>query len=100
MSETLFAVIIGGAIAVVGSAATQLILFWLNGRRETQERRRIAIEHSATAMALYPENQDRDGEDLINAAVFKVNTYNDDQMSAVIGMARAYSDNKAPTRNS
>ena len=44
MSETLLAVIIGGAIAVVGSAVTQILLFWLTGRREKQEYLRRTYE--------------------------------------------------------
>ena len=38
MSETLWAVVIGGLIAIAGSAATQLLLFWLNNRKEKKQR--------------------------------------------------------------
>jgi len=44
MSETLWAVIIGGLIAILGSAATQILLFWLNSRKERKERRLKAFE--------------------------------------------------------
>lgn len=44
MSETLWAVTIGGLIAIAGSAATQLTMFWLNKRKEKQDRRFRALE--------------------------------------------------------
>lgn len=95
MNETLLAVIIGGAIAIVGSAVTQLLLFWLNSRRERHARRRLAIENQVKAMLRVDEKRAEDAgidvhdpDEIIAQAIKNVDKYSDDELSGVMAITQ------------
>lgn len=109
MSETLLAVIIGGAIAVIGSASTQFLLFWLNGRKEKQNRRRLAIEYATKAsielqrelegMNSERKKKRKDLDEIIALSIKKVDGYSDDEISGVIAISQWVAEGRWLARN-
>ena len=82
----------GGFIAVVGSAVTQIVLFWMNERRERKERRRMFLEYRARQMTkLWDKTGDESiSEDKIFAEIEKSSGLSDDRISVIIGMLKYY----------
>ena len=99
MNETLIAVIIGGTIAIVGSAATQIILFWLTGRREKKGRRRLLLEYRGRMMTKKAFLEKRDQKDMTKsmfASIEESKRFSDDQGSVTLGSLKYYVDDFQP----
>jgi len=99
MSETLQAVIIGGVIAIVGSAATQTVLFWLNNRKERKRRLRFARQQYAKSIYFHDIYTSEEDELLTWTEVEKrvsaeFNGITEEQIDALLGYAEAYEQAK------
>jgi hypothetical protein len=90
MTETLWAVVIGGLIAILGSAATQILLFWLNERMEKQQRRRVAIEFAAASFqrGLQLCGEEETIEPATAVAIEHVDSYSDDWLRRLVGIGK------------
>jgi len=90
MSETLLAVIIGGLLAIAGSAVTQIILFWLQGRREKKERRLRLLEN----MGYLGADDDDDSGEFTRLTKKVAEDYDDELVAILTGALREGIDRK------
>lgn len=102
MSETLWGVVIGGAIAVIGSAVTQLLLFALDNRQKSKEQRMQTLKYLAKSeiAAMLHEGADATvTNERIRVWAEQVGTHSDAQIAANLGAAEAYGEYLEAQRN-
>lgn len=89
MSETLLAAFLGGAF---GGFVTQLVIFWLTGRKEKRQRRRLALEYAAALeygnMPLMLLKFGGDISDTYRRVIAEVDKLSDDEIAVLVGLLK------------